>query len=74
MSVFALPLQVLYIVLWLPMMVMTGLSELVLRMFGVPNKSGQVAFGRIDADDFLKDVGNNQTSNTHHGRRGGVLP
>ena len=64
LSVFALPLQVLYIVLWLPMMVMTGLSELVLRLFGVPNKSGQVAFGRIDLDDFLKDVGNNQPSNT----------
>jgi CBS domain containing-hemolysin-like protein len=64
LSVFALPLQVLYILLWLPMMVMTGLSELVLRLVGVPNKAGAVAFGRIDLDDFLKDVGNNQPSNS----------
>lgn len=64
LSVFALPLQVLYIILWLPMMVMTGLSEGILRLFGVPNKPGQVAFGRVDLDDFLKDVGTNQPTNT----------
>jgi len=64
LSVFALPLQILYIVLWLPMMVMTGLSAGILRLFGVPNKPGQVAFGRVDLDDFLKDVGSNQPSNT----------
>jgi len=62
LSVFALPLQVLYIILWLPMMVMTGLSEGILRLFGVPTKPGQVAFGRIDLDDFLKDGGTNQPS------------
>ena len=65
LSVFALPLQVLYIILWLPMMVMTGLSEGILRLFGVPTKPGQVAFGRIDLDDFLKDVGTNQPSNAN---------
>ncbi|MCB0771163.1 MAG: HlyC/CorC family transporter [Flavobacteriales bacterium] len=65
LSVFALPLQIMYVLLWIPMMVMTGLSEVVLRIFGVPNKAGQVAFGRIDLDDFLKDVGNNQPSNSN---------
>ena len=65
LSVFALPLHVLYIILWLPMMVMTGLSEAILRLFGVPTKPGQVAFGRIDLDDFLKDVGTNQPSNAN---------
>jgi CBS domain containing-hemolysin-like protein len=64
LSVFALPLQIMYVLLWIPMMVMTGLSEVVLRLFGVSNKSGVVAFGRIDLDDFLKDVGNNQPSNS----------
>lgn len=61
---FAIPLQVLYIVLWLPMMVMTGMSEVILRLFGIPSKPGQVAFGRIDLNDFLKDVGNGQTNAT----------
>lgn len=65
LSVFALPLQVLYVVLWLPMMLMTGLSELILRLFGVAHKPGQVAFGRIDLDDFLKDVGGPQSSSTN---------
>ncbi len=61
---FAIPLQILFIVLWLPMMVMTSISELILRLFGVAHKPGQVAFGRIDLDDFLKDVGNDQSSST----------
>ena len=56
LSVFALPLQVLYVVLWLPMMLMTGLGELVLRLFGVRTKAGAIAFGRIDLDAFLKEV------------------
>lgn len=70
---FAIPLQVLYIVLWLPMMVMTGMSEVILRLFGIPSKPGQVAFGRIDLNDFLKDVGNGQTNATTMDA-GGVFP
>lgn len=62
LSIFALPLQVLYIVLWLPMMVMTGLSELILRLFGVRSKPGTIAFGRVDLDEFLKDVTTDRTS------------
>ncbi len=56
LSVLAFPLRILYIVLWLPMMVMTGLSELVLRLFGVRSHPGTIAFGRVDLDDFLKGV------------------
>lgn len=56
LSVFALPLQVLYVVLWLPTMLMTGLGELVLRLFGVRTNAGAIAFGRIDLDAFLKEV------------------
>lgn len=62
LSVFALPLQILFVVLWLPMMVMTGLSELILRLFGVASKPGSMAFGRVDLDEFLKDVTANQAS------------
>lgn len=59
LTVFALPLQILYIMLWLPMIVMTGLSEGLLRLFGIRTKPGQVAFGRIDLDEFLKEVSDN---------------
>jgi CBS domain containing-hemolysin-like protein len=59
LTVFALPLRVLYTLLWLPMMLFTGLSELFLRLFGVRHKHGQVAFGRIDLDEFLREVSDN---------------
>lgn len=61
LSVFAVPLQVLYTILWLPTMLMTGISELFLRAMGVRTKPGQVVFGRLDLDDFLKDVRANKT-------------
>ena len=56
LAVFALPLQVLYVVLWAPMMLMTGISEVVLRLFGVRTKPGQLVFGRIDLDEFLREI------------------
>lgn len=62
LAVFALPLRILYTLLWLPMMVFTGLSELLLRMFGIRQKPGQVAFGRIDLDEFLREVSDNSPS------------
>ncbi len=61
LSVFALPLRILYIVLWLPTMLLTTISEGILRVFGVRAKPGQVAFGRIDLDEFLKEVSDNST-------------
>lgn len=60
LSVFAIPLQLLYVVLWLPTMLMTGLGELALRLFGVRTKVGETAFGRIDLDAFLKEVSANR--------------
>lgn len=56
MSAFALPLRILYTVLWLPTMLLTTLSEGILRLFGLKHTSVQVAFGRIDLDAFLKEV------------------
>ncbi len=57
---FAVPLQVLYVLLWLPMMFMTGLGEMFLRLCGVRSKAGETVFGRIDLDAFLKEVSANQ--------------
>ncbi|MBL8002170.1 MAG: HlyC/CorC family transporter [Flavobacteriales bacterium] len=59
LTVFALPLRIIYTVLWAPMMLFTGVSELLLRLFGVRQKPGQVAFGRIDLDEFLREVSDN---------------
>ncbi len=61
LSAFALPLQVLYFVLWLPMMIMTGISEVALRLIGVRSKPGQLAFGRIDLDEFLRELSAGET-------------
>ncbi|MCB0780814.1 MAG: hemolysin, partial [Flavobacteriales bacterium] len=44
---------------WLPMMLMTGVSELVLRLFGIRSRPGEVAFGRIDLNEFLKEATDN---------------
>lgn len=56
LSFFAIPLQILYIILWLPMMLMTGISELVLRLFGIKSRPGETVFGRVDLDQFLKEA------------------
>lgn len=65
LAFFAIPLQLLYTLLWIPTMLMTGISEVLLRAIGVQTKPGQVVFGRIDLDDFLKDItANKQHENT----------
>ena len=61
-SVFALPLRILYVVLWLPTMLLIGLGEGILRLFGRHTKPGQVSFGRIDLDNFLKEVSDSAPS------------
>lgn len=66
LGLFAVPLQLLYIVLWAPMMVMTGLGELLLRTFGVRVKPGETVFGRIDLDAFIREMGDG-------GRREGTM-
>ncbi|MBK7946583.1 MAG: DUF21 domain-containing protein [Flavobacteriales bacterium] len=56
LKAFAALLAVLYIILWPPMMIMTGLSSLVLKMLRLKSKPGQLVFRRIDLDEFLKDM------------------
>jgi len=53
---------VLYALFWAPMMVFTGLGELLLRLFGIRQKPGQTAFGRIDLDEFLREVSDSTPS------------
>lgn len=61
LSFFALPLRLLYLILWLPMIVMNGLGESILWLFGVRTKPGAIAFGRVDLDEFLKDATTDRT-------------
>jgi len=57
LNVFALPLALLYFLLWIPMMITVGLAELVLKyIFRVDIASQEVAFGRIDLDNYVKEI------------------
>ncbi|HKK39989.1 MAG TPA: hemolysin family protein [Cryomorphaceae bacterium] len=57
LNLFAFPLAVLYFLLWIPMMVTVGLAELVLKyIFRVDIASQEVAFGRIDLDNYVKEI------------------
>jgi CBS domain containing-hemolysin-like protein len=60
LSVFALPLTLLYGLLWLPTVLLTTVSEGILRLFGVRPKMGKAGFGRIDLDDFLHEISDEQ--------------
>jgi CBS domain containing-hemolysin-like protein len=61
LSIFAIPLKVLYILLWIPTMFMTGIAEVMLRLAGIRTQPGQTVFGRIDLDDFLKEMSANNS-------------
>ncbi|MGB6037010.1 MAG: hemolysin family protein [Cryomorphaceae bacterium] len=57
LNLFAFPLVVLYFLLWIPMMITVGLAELVLKyIFRVDIASQEVAFGRIDLDNYVKEI------------------
>ncbi|MEZ4808187.1 MAG: hemolysin family protein [Flavobacteriales bacterium] len=56
LALFAFPLVVVHVVLWLPMIIVTAFGEAFLRLFGVNERTGHAAFGRVDLDDFLKDM------------------
>lgn len=56
LSVFALPLAAIYLLLWLPTVLLTSLSEAILRLAGVKPNMGKAGFGRIDLDAFLQEV------------------
>lgn len=60
LTVFAVPLKLIYILLWLPMFVMVGLSELILKVvFRVDTGNREVAFGRIDLDNYVREIAEN---------------
>ena len=58
LKVFAVPTMLIYLVLWIPMIIMIGLSEGILRIFSGKNKGDgtDVGLGRIDLDNYLEEV------------------
>lgn len=57
LMIFALPLKLLYALLWLPMYLMVSLSEWILRVFFNADIGEQeIAFGRIDLDNYVREI------------------
>lgn len=56
LSVFAIPLIIVYYLLWIPMILTIGMSEHILKLvFKIEVGDDKPVFGRIDLDDYVKD-------------------
>lgn len=56
LGVLAVPLGFIFVLLWLPTVLLTGISEGILRLAGAKPDMGKAGFGRIDLDAFLQEV------------------
>jgi CBS domain containing-hemolysin-like protein len=52
----AIPIRVIYLFLWVPMYIMVGLSELILRIFRVKIGAKEIGFGRVDLDNYVREI------------------
>lgn len=52
----AIPIRVIYLILWVPMYIMVGLSELILRIFRVKIGAKEIGFGRVDLDNYVREI------------------
>lgn len=52
----AFPLTIIYFILYVPTLFMMGLSQLILRLFGVNTKLSQQTFTRVDLDHYVRDI------------------
>ena len=64
LSVLAIPLWLIYALLWLPTVLLTTVSEGILRLFGSKPNMGKAGFGRIDLDAFLQEVSDDMGDDT----------
>ncbi len=58
----AIPLLLIYIVLYVPTILTIGLSQLFLRIFGVNTTLTQQAFTRVDLDHYVRDINERMSS------------
>ena len=57
LRLFALPLRLIYILLWPLTIIMVGLSELIVKwIFKVDIGQQELVFGRIDLDNYVKEI------------------
>lgn len=57
LNFFAVPIWIIYWLLWIPMMVMFLISESIIRLTtGKKSDESKVSFGRIDLDNYLHEV------------------
>lgn len=57
LQVFAIPLRIIYFILFLPMIIMVGLSEFILKyIFRVEASRKALVFGRVDLDNYVREI------------------
>jgi CBS domain containing-hemolysin-like protein len=60
LTVLALPLTIVYAILWPLMIVMVGLSELIIKLFfKIEFRSKELVFGRVDLDNYVRELSEN---------------
>ncbi len=60
-----LPLIPIYGLLFIPMLITTGLSKLILRIFGVKTTASTQVFSRVDLDDYVRDLSDRLREEDH---------
>ena len=64
LSFFAIPLLIIYWLLWIPVFLTIGFSEFVIGLFiKKDSTSDKVVFGKVDLDDYLSEVAEIATEN-----------
>lgn len=63
---FAFPLFFMYyIVLYIPSLIFTYSSELILKIFRFDVPRDEIVFGRVDLDEYIRNLARNDTNNNH---------
>ena len=61
LSILAIPLIIVYILLYIPVLFVTFISNFILKLFGSKTENLAINFGRVDLDDYLKRSAKNFT-------------
>ena len=57
LKISAIPLRILYVILWIPMFVLVSVPERILRyFFGVGSANQSVVFGRVDLSNYVREI------------------
>lgn len=57
LTIFTIPMKVTYYILWIPMYIMVGLSNIVLYLFfGLRTGKKELVFGRLDLKNYVREI------------------